>query len=194
MTRAAPLVDVTGLIRSLIKEAQRLQRLIEKLLWTMYKIENVLEQTGRLRPSAGRNPRRAHGASGERAPIVHHFHIDEDKTASHGIVLTLDDNKVTISRALKELIEILAADEGDSKDELVPWKSRDAVCEQLAKHPVHKFTRQALSQRVYLLRKALSVTIPRGGDLIETSAVLGLRLRRERGAPGALSIHTAASL
>jgi hypothetical protein len=83
---------------------------------------------------------------------------------------------------LAELLQILAMPGGASDDEMSGWKTLDEVAILLGKRTPRKFSRHAVSQNIYRLRKEL---FTRGGVnpyLVQTNPRLGARfaLRRQK--------------
>jgi hypothetical protein len=92
---------------------------------------------------------------------------------------------VTLPSALAELVAILSSEEGQSPDELVPWKSLDRMAEVLEKRLGRKFDRHAVTQLLWRLRglfKSAGIDV----WLIESARELGARLRLKRRARSAL--------
>ena len=186
-----PRVNVARSLKDIIKDVERLERrrrkdqeTTERVRWDLYVVENALaEQAGAALP---RRPRRTAGAAEGPAPTVRDFQMRE---AAGGAALAAFDHagQVKLPPALKELAAILAADEGESPDDLVAWKSFDRCCEWLEKrlHRGRKVDRHALAQLIWRLRKALAAAgLARG--LIESVPALGARMRLQRAQPAAL--------
>ena len=175
-----PCAPATTMLKSAIK---RVERLFDQVCWDLYEIEKVVEEQAGVDVAPRRAPRAA-GLPQRPALTVHDLHIDE--VGDGRVVVTFDNVKqVALSRALKEVLAILAADTGQSPDDLVAWKGFDQLGELLEKRLDRKFDRHAISQLLYRLREALK-TIDNGRSLIESSPALGARVRLKR-RPAALS-------
>ena len=169
-----PCAPATTMLKSAIK---RVERLFDQVCWDLYEIEKVVEEQAGVDVAPRRAPRAA-GLPQRPALTVHDLHIDE--VGDGRVVVTFDNVKqVALSRALKEVLVILAADTGQSPDDLVTWKGFDQLGEMLGKRLDRKFNRHAISQLLYRLREALKA-IDNGRSLIESSPVLGARVRLKR--------------
>lgn len=88
---------------------------------------------------------------------------------------------------LADLLGILASDRGHSDDELVGWKAFDEIAVLLEKKASRLFTRHAITQQVYRLRREL---FERGGvnpHLIQTNRRHGIRFALRRKALPAMA-------
>jgi hypothetical protein len=196
--RPVPRVNVTRSIQDAIEEMQRMLRQIdhqeknlkrfreklEALRWELCMIERVLLARGE---GAGTPPHRP-SASAPRPPIPKPVvqNCTLAGVAGGASEATLDNGAiVTLPTALAELLAILASEEGQSPDELVPWKSLDRMGELLGQRLGRKFDRHAVSQLLWRLRghfKSAGIS----EWLIESARELGARLRLKRRAHSAL--------
>lgn len=169
-----PCAPATTMLKSAIK---RVERLFDQVCWDLYEIEKVVEEQA----GVGAAPRRAPRAAAlpqRPALTVHDFRMA--KVGDGRVVVTFDNAKqVALSRTLLEVLVILAADTGQSQDDLVAWKGFDQLGEMLGKRLDRKFDRHAISQLLYRLREALKA-IDNGRSLIESSPALGARVRLKR--------------
>lgn len=123
---------------------------------------------------AGRNPKKP-------GPTVQSYTVT--RAPDGAVIATLDSMRVTLPPKLKALLDILAADLGESPDGLVAWKTVDQIGQLLAERFGRKFDRHTISQLMWRLRESFRVVKESTGDLIESDPVLGARLRRKRGPP-----------
>jgi hypothetical protein len=171
------------LLKEAIQGVERLEErrrkdgeMFEQVRWKLYILEKAVGEqsgTGEVR----RRPRHAKLPQGP-APTVQDLQMEE--VGNGGVIVTFDNAKqVVLSRALRELLAILAADAGESPDELVAWKSLDRLGELLEKRLARKFKHHTISQLLWRLRESLKA-IDNGGGLIESAPELGARLRLKR--------------
>ncbi len=118
-------------------------------------------------------PRRgARTAESGPAPTVRA--VQADKAGRQKFTVAFDGAvRAQLSRTLKELLMLLAADDGPSPDAIVAWKSLDKLGKLLQDLLGRNFDRQRVTQLVWRLRNALG---PEAG-LVETRTGLGVRLR-----------------
>ncbi len=175
-----PGASLTHSVKEVIKDVEQIEERrrkddekLEKVRWKLYKIEKKLQD--REGPAPRRRRRRASTTPEGPAPTVEDFQM---KAAGNGRAVAIFDNakQVTLSRTLKELTAILAADEGESPDDLVAWKSFDRLGELLEKRLGRKFAHHALSQILWRLRELIEAA-GIGRSLIESVPALGARLR-----------------
>jgi len=167
-------------IKGAIKDVERLDEKVDKVRWKLYRLEKLLEEREGPDPP---HPPPVATPKGP-APTVQDLRIEE---VGHGRAVVTFDNatRVTLSPTLKELTAILAADEGESPDELVAWKSFERLTERLEKRLGRKFSDHALSQLLWRLRESIAAA---GLDrrLIESVPGQGARLRLKRKSSAAL--------
>ena len=195
--RPAPRVNVARSIQDAIEEMQRMLRQIEQqeknlrrfrekfeaLRWELCVIERVL-----LARDAGAPPYRPPAPAPRTPnpkPVVQNCSL---VGLAGGATEAMFDNgaKVTLPWALAELVAILSSEEGQSPDELVPWKSLDRIGELLGKRLGREFDRHAVSQLLWRLR-GLFKSAGINQWLIESERKLGARLRLKRRTRSALS-------
>jgi hypothetical protein len=179
-----PCVPVTTMLKNAIERVERLGErrrkdgeMFEQVCWQLYELERAVEEQAGVTAAARRVPREARMPQ-RPALTVHDFRKDE--VGDGRVVVTFDNVKqVALSRTLMEVLVLLAADTGQSPDDLVAWKGFDRLGEMLGKRLDRKFDRHAISQLLYRLREALKA-IDNGRSLIESSPALGARVRLKR--------------
>jgi len=175
--------NLTALLSRLIRSVERLEKrhrtdgeMLENLRWLLYVVERAMQKQG-IPTSARRRPRVGKTLQGP-APTVQD--VQYAGVGMGRVTVTFDQGEqVTLSRSLKELLVILAADVGESPDDLVAWKSFDRLGELLEKRLDRKFNHHTVSQLLCRLRKSFEAG-SRGRGLIESSPELGARLRLKR--------------
>ena len=181
-----PRVNVKRSLADVIKDVERLEKnhkkglaIFEKLLWELYAIERAA--AGRDdQPVQRRPPRQAPAPAGP-LPAIQDCEPRGGKVGR--TVVTFDSTKqVELPATLAELVRILISAEGESPDELVPWKSFDRIGGVLEKRLGRTFNHHAVSQLLTRLRKKF---VKAGVDvrLVDSSTVLGARLRLKRCSP-----------
>jgi hypothetical protein len=169
--------------RELEKVEGRRRKDVESLdgLWhAIGKIEKALEdQSGPAAPRRTRKPRGT-APAGQAAPTANGFRVDG---VEHGkVIVTFGDaRQVKLTPALHALVEILAADDGNSPDELVGFKTSQQLAARLHDRLKRKFSRHAVSQLLWRLRKSLEAA-SWDARLLESAPKSGARLRVKRGA------------
>lgn len=181
-----PRVNVKRSLADVIKDVERLEKnhkkglaIFEKLLWELYAIERAA--AGRDdQPVQRRPPRQAPAPAGP-LPAIQDCEPRGGKVGR--TVVTFDSTKqVELPATLAELVRILISAEGESPDELVPWKSFDRIGALLEKRLGRTFNHHTVSQLLTRLRKKF---VKAGVDvrLVDSSTVLGARLRLKRCPP-----------
>ena len=179
-----PCVPVPTMLKNAIERVERLGErrrkdgeMFEQVCWQLYELERAVEEQAGAPAAARRVPREARMLQ-RPALTMHDFRMAE--VGDGRVVVTFDNVKqVALSRTLMEVLVILAADTGQSPDDLVTWKGFDQLGEMLGKRLDRKFNRHAISQLLYRLREALKA-IDNGRSLIESSPALGARVRLKR--------------
>ena len=103
------------------------------------------------------------------------------RRADGSAVVQIDEgSKITLSRALAELLLILSDDAGPSDDALVAWKSLDEIGHRLSVKRGKKVRRKTVSQSIYRLRIKLDES--RKGDwrFVLTDVEAGARFALRR--------------
>jgi hypothetical protein len=112
-------------------------------------------------------------------PVAVNLDIKQRADGSAAVSVNFGETFV-VPPVLADLLDILARDTHRGADDLVGWKSLDEVAILLAKRSDRRFTRHAVTQQVYRLRK---VMIERGGldpELIQTNRRHGVRIALKR--------------
>lgn len=103
--------------------------------------------------------------------------IDLTRRADDWALVRFDQSgEIALPPILADLLSLLSDDNGISDDELVGWKTLDQVAKDLQKTSGRPFTRHAVTQQIYRLRREL---FTRGGvspKLIQTNRRRGVRL------------------
>jgi hypothetical protein len=103
--------------------------------------------------------------------------IDLKRRADDWIVVRFDQsNEIALPPILGDLPSVLSDDARVSDDELVAWKTLDEVAKDLQRASGRSFSRHAVTQQIYRLRREL---FTRGGvspKLIQTNRRRGVRL------------------
>lgn len=91
-----------------------------------------------------------------------------------------EGKKFTLPFTLAALLSILSLDVGTSNDDLVGWKSLDAVADLLSKQTGKQITRHGVSQNLYRLRKELFSRARTNPLLVQTNRQQGMRFALKR--------------
>lgn len=167
---ASELKNAIKAVQRMLERSRKDCALLEEILWLLFSLERVLENSPRPPHPPGNPP--------GPAPAVRDYRT---QPAANGRVLVTFDNskQVTLSRTLTEFLAALAADTGESPDDLVAWKSFDQLGEMLGKRLPREFDHHKISQLLWLLHQALK-PLDRDMGLIESVPGLGARLRLKR--------------
>ncbi len=91
------------------------------------------------------------------------------------LVLVNNDTKFKLSPTLGHFLQILTRDDGHADDALVRWKSFSEVAGALEAKLGRSFTKRAINQLVYRLRRTLRVRGALNESLVHHHPQLGLR-------------------
>jgi hypothetical protein len=170
------LEDVIEDAEQLEKETRKHLERAERLVNELYVFERAYAENNPAQAKRRRGPQ-THAAAGP-PPVAHDLGLA--RMEGGGAAVTIDGGKrIALPPTLAELIAILAADEGESPDELVAWKSFDRVCELLEKRLGRKYDHHAVSQLLWRLREALEA-VNYDRRLVESAPAVGARLRLKR--------------
>jgi len=173
--------DLARRHRTLLSRLGSAELLADTIALDLSRIENCLE-TGELEPVVENEKhagQKGVGRSREQLRILADSGATtlEIKLRSDGLSDVRIDagKKFSLPPALADLLSILSLNGGTSDDRLVGWKTIDEVAILLGKRSSRRFSRHAVTQSIYRLRREL---FNRGGAnpyLIQTNRRRGVR-------------------
>lgn len=178
-----PVDNVTRSIKGVIKHVHRIEKTVDQVRWKLYRIEKALEdQSAPAPPRRTRKPRGT-APAGQAAPMANGFRVDGVENGK--VIVTFGDaRQVRLTPTLHALAEILAADDGNSPDELVGFKTLRELAARLHDRLKREFELPAVSQLLWRLRKSLEAA-NWDAQLLESAPKSGARLRVKRVAAAA---------